>query len=111
MRHAWTPVLTGVMILATAGVVHAGSVPQARYVPPAVSLGAPVAAPAVPFAGGRYSFGQPPTFHSGYNAPGYVAPQFYNPRYPNPGPYFFTPGGAWSPSYYSYYYTPGYFRY
>jgi hypothetical protein len=63
------------------------------------------------FAGASYSFYGPPSFATGNYGPSYQAPRFYNPRYPDAGPYFYTPTGPYTPGYYSYYYTPGWFRY
>jgi hypothetical protein len=63
------------------------------------------------FAGSSYSFHGPDSFSPGFYGAGYTAPQFYDPRYPNPGPYFYTPTFEYTPSYYGYYYTPGWFRY
>jgi len=84
------------------------------------------------YVGGNYGFNgnyATPTY-SGYYAPGYTSSSYYtptyssyyspacvapvtnNPRYYNPGPYYYTPTrSSYYPSYYSYYYTPGYFRY
>jgi hypothetical protein len=73
------------------------------YVPPVP--------PAQIFAGGRYSLTNATTPGFTSPGPGYTAPMFYNPRYLNPGPYYYTPAPPFSPSYYGYYYTPGYFRY
>lgn len=77
--------------------------PPVPYVPPVP--------PSQVFAGGRYSFNDPNYPGFTYYAPGYVAPMFAQPRYLNPGPYYYTPTSPYAPSYYSYYYTPGYFRY
>jgi hypothetical protein len=78
------------------------------------------------FAGSSYAFSgavSPPVYYSysshypGSNSTYYgMYPPSYYSGYPqttyiNPGPYYYTPAGAYSPSYYSYYYTPGYFRY
>jgi len=91
------------------------------YQAPPVAPPLPFAA-AQPFTGNRYAFFTPYTV----GVPRY--PTFGVPRYPvrsfsaggiglprsvyyQPGPYFYTPGRAFTPGYYSYYYTPGYFRY
>lgn len=73
----------------------------------------PIAGPMSPhlFVGARYSFYQPSFYSSSYYQPSYTNPTFDNPHYPQPGPYWYTPAKAFSPGYYSYYYTPGYFRY
>jgi hypothetical protein len=84
------------------------------------AVGCPNPGPAiVPFSGGSYSFHPPgyssyypsPTPVPSYSVPTYLSPARYNSRYSIPGPYFYTPTGAWTPGYYSYYYTPGFFRY
>jgi hypothetical protein len=64
-----------------------------------------------PFQGGRYSYYQPPLFSGSFYQPSYTAPRVYTPRYPQPGPYYYTPAGSFTPAYYGYYYTPGWFRY
>lgn len=92
---------------------------RAQYPPaappgPVVTLGAPLPAdtPPVPFLGARYTLRTSQTCPSfSYYAPGYNAPMFYNPRYPDAGPYYYTRSYPYTPSYYGYYYTPGYFRY
>lgn len=78
--------------------------------PPVVLLGAPVP-DVTPFQGNRYSFDQQGTFSNSYYQPSYTAPRTFNPRWPNPGPYYYTPAYSFTPGYYSFYYTPGYFRY
>jgi hypothetical protein len=87
-----------------------GQSPPCCQGPPVVILGAPTPS-AVPFEGGRYSFHQPPTFSSNFLAPGYTAPRLDIRRSLPPGPYYFTPTAPYTPAYYGYYYTPGYFRY
>jgi hypothetical protein len=88
---------------------------QAGYFGPGYAAPAPryvelAPAPAV-YTGASYGFYGPSfTPGSGY-APNYVAPFFNRQRYPNPGPYYYSPTFPFTPSYYSYYYTPGYFRY
>jgi hypothetical protein len=60
-----------------------------------------------------------PTYSTSYYTPGYYSrsyaakmiPPDFSPRLSNPWPYFYTPAGDYTPGYYSYYYTPGYFRY
>jgi hypothetical protein len=86
---------------------------QARTAPCPTCAPQPPATPPLPFLGARYSFYAPRTPCQSFShyGPGYVAPQFFNPRYPDAGPYFHTPGYPYSPTYYSYYYTPGFFRY
>jgi len=98
-----------------AGAAVTGSPAWAQYPPacanpPVVILGAPMPS-ATPFEGNRYSLYQPPTFSGNFLAPSYTAPRLYNPRYIPPGPYWYTPTFPYTPSYYGYYYTPGYFRY
>jgi hypothetical protein len=80
--------------------------PPSRYAPPSY------------FAGSSYSFDTPryysgylPNYSSYYYAPTPCGPVTRVPRYYDPGPYYYTPASSWSPGYYSYYYTPGYFRY
>jgi hypothetical protein len=74
------------------------------------------------FAGASYSFYTTPStmlsyyppgpyYHSSNYTPVYVYPGYYPARYYNPGPYYYTPAQSYTPGYYSYYYTPGYFRY
>jgi hypothetical protein len=89
--------------------VEAGPVAIVPAPPPTPAPGGP----SVPFLGARYSLqGQrTPCQSFNYYGPGYVAPQFFNPRYPDPGPYFSTPTYPYVSSYYSYYFTPGFFRY
>src|SRR5262249_27431299 len=41
----------------------------------------------------------------------YVGPRRIVTRFYNPGPYYYSFGYPYSASYYSYYYTPGFFRY
>jgi hypothetical protein len=106
------PVLTLILLVGQAPAQT--PYPPNRPAPPVVTLGAPMPdAPNVPFLGANYSLQSPrtPCRSFGYYAPGYVAPMFYNPRYPDPGPYFFTATYPYARSYYSYYYTPGFFRY
>jgi hypothetical protein len=69
--------------------------------------------PSVPFLGARYSLAAPPASSQGfsYYGPGYTAPMFFNPRYRDAGPYYYSRGYPYVDSYYSYYYTPGFFRY
>jgi hypothetical protein len=78
--------------------------------PPAAPFVTPVPAPVV-YSGGSYDFyGRSFTAGSAYG-PNYVGPNYNTQRYPNPGPYYYTAGYPFASSYYSYYYTPGYFRY
>jgi hypothetical protein len=107
--------------------------PVIVYLPPSVSFYAPPQPAGTPFVGASYGF-IPPSYKSGnygpttnyyYTAPPtYIQPPYtpmttsyyypsgnYRQSYANPGPYYYTAGGSWSPGYYSYYYTPGYFRY
>jgi hypothetical protein len=68
-----------------------------------------------------YALSQPPSgVSTSYYTPGYYSrsysakiapPAFSPPQNRNPWPYFYTPAGDYTPGYYSYYYTPGYFRY
>lgn len=52
-----------------------------------------------------------PGFYSrAYAAKNMTPPVFSFPN-AKPWPYFYTPAGDYTPGYYSYYYTPGYFRY
>jgi len=52
-----------------------------------------------------------PGFYSrAYDAKNILPPESLA-RYPKPWPYFYTPAGDYTPGYYSYYYTPGFFRY
>jgi hypothetical protein len=82
-------------------------VPTVRAAPTFLT---PVPAPVV-YSGGSYAFSGPSFVAGSAYGPNYVAPNFNTQRYPNPGPYWYTAGGAYTPGYYSYYYTPGYFRY
>jgi hypothetical protein len=65
----------------------------------------------VVYSGASYAFSGPSFTAGSAYAPNYVAPYFNQQRYPSAGPYYYTQGGSLSPGYYSYYYTPGYFRY
>lgn len=102
-------------LVALLWVVTVVAAAAAQYPPPAVVLGAPVPAdaPPLPFVGARYSLHatQAPCQSFSFYGPGYVAPRYFNPRYTPPGPYYSLPTYPYSPSYYSYYYTPGFFRY
>jgi hypothetical protein len=92
---------------------------------PRVSYYAAPAPVVYPYTGVSYSF-YPPSYVSYYPAymtsyaPVAVAPAYasvtYGPfrtrvRYYNPGPYYYTPAYPYTAGYYSYYYTPGFFRY
>ena len=63
------------------------------------------------YTGGSYNFSGPSFTAGSAYGPNYVAPNFNSQRYPNPGPYYYSAGYPFSASYYSYYYSPGYFRY
>jgi hypothetical protein len=61
----------------------------------------------------------PPRVSTSYYTPGYysrayeaknMTPPESIARNPKPWPYFYTPAGDYTPGYYSYYYTPGFFR-
>ncbi len=61
-----------------------------------------------------------PTVSTSYYTPGFysraygaknMAPPSYEARNGRPWPYYYTAAGDYTPGYYSYYYTPGYFRY
>ncbi|HXG09826.1 MAG TPA: hypothetical protein VNK04_08565 [Gemmataceae bacterium] len=117
MHPFLTRAVLSLSVLGLVGMTGSGRAqyPPATPPPPVVTLGAPapVDMPSVPFLGARYSF----YTHSGpcqsysYYGPGYVAPMFFNPRYRDAGPYFYTRTYPYADSYYSYYYTPGFFRY
>jgi hypothetical protein len=70
------------------------------------------------FGGSSYGF-QPPGSASYYPPPPPTYSPFYSsfydphliPRYQDPGPYWYTRHYPFTNGYYSYYYTPGYFRY
>jgi len=97
-------------------------------VPPSVSYyapayGSPFYAPDVqgraPFVGNSYSF-YGPAYTSSYYTPVYSATQSLGYQttphgapllYAQPGPYFYTPGQSYTPTYYGYYYSPRFFRY
>jgi hypothetical protein len=99
--------MTHVASLALAGAAAAQSpYIDPHYRPP---IGGPVDPPV--FSGARYSFYQPSFYSSSYYQPSYTQPTFYTPKYLQPGPYWYTPAHSFTPGYYSYYYTPGYFRY
>lgn len=77
----------------------------------------PIRSPAAqPFVGSSYGF-QSPGSASCYSPatsyyPGKTA--FYDlhrSEFPQPGPYYYTRNYPFTNGYYSYYYTPGYFRY
>lgn len=84
--------------------------PGASYLPPAIAY-APPPVPAAPYVGARYSFYGPGYYSASYYSTDYQATRFNQTRYPNPGPYYYTPTREYTPGYYSYYYTPGFFRY
>jgi hypothetical protein len=52
-----------------------------------------------------------PGFYSSSYSAKIVPPPYSSNRNPTPWPYFYAPAGNYTPGYYSYYYTPGYFRY
>jgi hypothetical protein len=52
-----------------------------------------------------------PGFYSSSYSAKIVPPPYSSNRNPTPWPYYYTPAGDYTPGYYSYYYTPGYFRY
>ncbi len=112
MRCCATMLLAAALavVAATAARAQAPYPPPLTPPPPVVVLGTPT--PAVPFAGARYSFFQPGVISTGtFYRPDYNGIRLTPPRYLPPGPYFYTAYGPYSPGYYSYYYTPGYFRY
>lgn len=85
---------------------------QSPYVDPCYRppLGGPL--PPKHFVGARYSFYYPSLYSSSYYAPSYTQPTFSpGPKYLPPGPYWYTASYPFTPAYYGYYYTPGYFRY
>jgi hypothetical protein len=68
------------------------------------------------FVGSSYAFAPPATpgtvvqyFEPTYSS--FYDPRLNPPRYAQPGPYWYTRSYPYSPTYYSYYDTPGYFRY
>jgi hypothetical protein len=84
------------------------------YAPPVVSYYAPPAPQ--PYVGASYSFYPAAPVYA--PAPAYAAVQSYYRPYPilrprlyAPGPTYYTPTYPYTTGYYSYYYTPGYFRY
>jgi hypothetical protein len=65
------------------------------------------------------SYYGPPRASTSYYTPGYysrayeaknIMPPESLARNAKPWPYFYTPAGDYTPGYYSYYYTPGFFR-
>jgi hypothetical protein len=120
-----------ILALAFVGVLVGGisGCASARYAQPCEA--APVAATgARPFDGSAYAFGSSGSYATYYPAPDgsdYSRSQPYVPNYYGafpraaardravqfyePGPYYYTPAESFTPGYYSYYYTPGYFRY
>ncbi|MCS6852784.1 MAG: hypothetical protein NZ700_16625 [Gemmataceae bacterium] len=112
MRSLWHPFVLAAALAAPAYALGQAPCPSAYYFrsPVFPSNVMPSPSPRL-FTGARYGFYVPPTPSVAYQAPTYSAPMFYNPRYPNPGPYFYTRYQSLTPGYYSYYYTPGFFRY
>jgi hypothetical protein len=102
--------------------------PGPCYYPPAAALPPPAPVPHV-FVGSSYSFYQPNVYvppvqvpfgypyagpYTSFSSPGYYyqgSVELYRSRYPDPGPYYYTRTYPYTPTYYGYYYTPGYFRY
>lgn len=116
------------VVAALLGVALLGGVARAQYPQPYVAPRSPYAypGPAGPirqggpqaFSGSSYGF-QSPGSASCYTPPSsnypvyssFYDPRLTNPRYIEPGPYWYTQTYPFTNGYYSYYYTPGYFRY
>jgi hypothetical protein len=88
---------------------------QQRYYYPPVQQPQPRQLGPSTFAGSAYNFAPAPAprtvqyFEPTYSS--FYDPRQNAPRYVNPGPYWYTRSYPYSPSYYSFYDTPGYFRY
>jgi hypothetical protein len=114
VRFPLIPALASLVLLVTlAAAPAAAQYGPGCYGPPAVSYYAPPAPQ--PFVGASYSFYSAPAYAP---APAYAAVQSYyrpfpilRPRLYTPGPTYYTPTYPYTTGYYSYYYTPGYFRY
>ena len=112
VRYPLMTALASLVLLVTLAAAPAAA-QYPCYAPPVVSYYAPPAPQ--PYVGASYSFYPAPAYAP---APSYASVQSYyrpfpilRPRLYVPGPTYYTPTYPYTSGYYSYYYTPGYFRY